>query len=116
MSNRFDPLPDEPYGKCATCDAVMQTPQDSANHLKETFETAPQPGERFSHSVSVSNASRPTRISQAIGQIVEDAINEAMEEVDRLVESEDLTYEEAETALASYDGFSDAWEEWKDMS
>ena len=85
----FDPEPDKPHGVCNDCGAEMATEQDASDHMRETFEAAKAAGKvQRSHSVRVTNPGRQTRIRRRLGTIIDDAISNAMEEIDRLLEQE----------------------------
>lgn len=106
--SRFDPTPGQPYGECADCGTTLQTQTDSREHMAAT---RPE-GQGSSHRVRVTNASRADRIRRAVADVVDDAITESMEDIDRLVERDGATAEEVAAELASYPDFADAYAEW----
>jgi hypothetical protein len=110
MKNRFDPTPDGDFAKCQDCGETLALRQFADDHLKETREAA---ANKHSHTILILNPSRQSRIETAVSHIIEDAIQEGLEEVDRLIADEEITEEEATKALLFYDGFYDEWiENW----
>jgi hypothetical protein len=110
MKNRFDPYPDSDYAKCQDCGKELALKEFADDHLRETRESS---SNKHSHTVRILNPSRQSRIDTEISHIIDDAIQNALEDVDRLVEREEITEEEASKALLWHDGFHDEWiENW----
>lgn len=107
-TGRFDPAPDKPYGVCETCGIELAAYADMRAHLSETHAAH---GKR-SHRVKLTNLSRGERIDQAVSRIVDDRIEDAMNDIERLVTAGDITDEEAATALRCHSNFHDAWQEY----
>lgn len=108
----FDQLPDEPYGECADCDLVIDTESTARQHMSDTVGSKGN----SSHSIKVTNPTRPDRIRSALQTVVDDAINDAMEEIDRMVSRAHLTDEEVAEALRWWPDFHDTWTEWVEDS
>ena len=111
-SQRFEPREDENYGKCLSCGIDIVAVEDSVGHMNETF-SATKAGER-GHTISVLNPTRLSRIQNGIDSVLDDAMTRAAEEVDRMIDNNDITEAEAQTAIANYSDFADFWEEWQD--
>lgn len=111
MPNRFDPRPDEAYGRCLICDLELPTELVANEHMSETLEAAKTDaqGNARGHRVRVSNPTRAQRIEMEVSRIVDSAIDDAMNELDRL--SGDATSKEIHTALGGNFEFQEAWEE-----
>jgi hypothetical protein len=114
MSARFDQNPDEPYGFCLTCkDAGIDLPfadqPAMSAHLSETFEAGGRVNGK-GHSGRVTNATREERIRRHMGSLVDDALYDFLESVERDVERGDLTEDEVGPGLVYYSDFRDAWD------
>lgn len=108
--SRFDPDPGKPFGQCSSCSLVIETEDDSRRHMQETFEKTETSAR--SHSIRITNPSRASRIRSRMESLVEDAIERAMENIDRLVQREDITEAEATEALRMWPDFADGWQEY----
>lgn len=108
---RFDPVEGKPYGKCNDCGIEVADKEESSDHLAETFAAAKAEGGSKSHSVSVLNADRVGRISNEVSRTVDAAIENAMDDLWRLVDSGDASEGEIEAGLAFHSEFRDAWRE-----
>jgi hypothetical protein len=109
-TSRFDPTPDEPYGKCMDCGAALTTEADSRAHMSSTFKQSTSQSSS-SHRVRITNPSRPERIRREMARIVDDALYDAMEALDRLTGRAELTDNEVAEALRMWPDFADAWDE-----
>ncbi|VXB23595.1 hypothetical protein [Citricoccus sp. K5] len=106
MTDQFEPTPGQPYGKCNDCGAVIDSQADGRKHMSETFEQAKAEGRSKGHSISVLNPSREGRIQNAVDRIVQDAIDDALEDLEDL----DLDDDEIGEALVWHSSFRDAWD------
>ena len=107
----YDPNPDAPYGTCSTCSLVIATEADANEHLRQTIGQGDGAG--HSHSVRITNPSRPDRIRRRIAMVIDDAIADAMDELDRLTSRGDnLTEAEVAEALRMWPDFSEAWDDY----
>ena len=107
MSQTFDPDPDKAYAECITCGISLTTEDDGNAHMQET-----RLGANRSHSIRVTNPNRDTRIRSRVERFIEAATERAMEDMDRLVDSGDVTEDEIKTALWGWPDFRDSREEW----
>lgn len=108
----FNPTPAIDYGKCSTCDESMPTEEDANIHMFETFKAAISLGKSRGHAIKILNPSRVMRIQRGIDRIIDDAISDAMEEIDALINSDSISEEEAKEALNCHPDFANAWEEY----
>lgn len=106
--SRFDPEEGAPHGTCVTCGRVLDTETDVRAHLDETLT------EGHSHRVRIGNPSRPSRIEAALESLIDHAIDDVMDDIQKLVDDGQLTAEEAQVALSRHDDFSDGWRAWVD--
>ena len=111
-STRFDPDPDAIYGKCLTCGQEQATEADSKHHMSATHEEARKNGGTSGHKISISNPSRPYRVSAHTSSIVDDALDRAMSDMQRIVDNDDATSDEIRDSLWMYSDFQEAWDEW----
>lgn len=95
MSTRFDPAPGEPYGHCRNCEAQLQQESDAREHMSQTMQ-----GRGPSHRIHVTNPTRPQRIRSSLGLIIDDALRQAADEIQEMVDGGDLSLEEARSVLA----------------
>lgn len=86
MTNRFDPDPNQPYGRTAGGE-VVQTEDD----MYKVLQNGDGP-------VFIQNHSRPQRIENEVWRILGDHLEEAIEEILSLVDREEITVEEAKDA------------------
>lgn len=114
LTDRFNQDLGLEYGKCGTCEVELQTEVDANEHVSATFEEAKAQGETRGHSVRVLNPTRERRISSEVGSTIADAIEDALDQLDRLVASNHATEGEITTALRGYSDFADAWEDRND--
>lgn len=110
-TTRFNADPDADYGKCQTCGVSLPTQEDSNAHGLAVLKEPTLDGEKAAHTISVLNPTRERRISSAIGNIISDALEEAMDEIDRLLDKDHVNHQEIETALQGYPDFAEAWED-----
>ena len=109
----FDPIPGKPYGTCLTCSLDIETEEASREHMSQTLDEAKARGEEpRSHRVTITNPPRTDRIRARVACIVEDAINESMYDLDRLVDRGEVTEAEIAEALRWHPDFADAREEY----
>lgn len=104
----YDPTPDVAYAICGTCDITLPTEADGNAHMDETIQ---QHGGR-SHQIRITNPTRERRIRRAVGSHVADAVDDACNEFERMVERGDVTAEEITEAIAFHPDFADAWDEY----
>lgn len=97
---------DEIYGTCVTCGIDLPSPEDSRRHLDETM---PDDG-GSSHTTRVLNPTPKERARSEVQWIVADALEEACEELDNLVERGEFTEEQVADALRGLPDAFDAWE------
>lgn len=107
--SRFDPLPDQPYAECISCGLTLATQDDGREHMTAT---RPEAGQGASHRIRITNQPRPDRIRSAVARVIDDAITDSLEDIDRLVERDGATAEEVTEALRFYPDFADAYAEW----
>lgn len=103
--NRFDPRPDEPYGKCENCGLTLETEDDSRAHMQETYVSGLK-----SHRIAVKNPGRPSRVRSWVGGVISDAIDDAINNLRDEMSRGDVAAEEIGESLKWYSDFSDAWE------
>lgn len=111
-TDRFDPSPDADYGKCNDCGINLATEPDAKAHMRTTMEEAQSKGASRSHRVSVLNPGREQRITTEVDCLVDDAIQDAMEQLDRLVDRGDASEAEITAALKWHSDFANSWEEY----
>jgi hypothetical protein len=111
LTDRFNQEIGPGYGACGTCGIDLQTEVDANEHMSATFKDTKAQGGSSGHGVQVLNPTRERRISTEVGSAVADAIEGALDEMDRLVDSNQLTKEEITEALRGYPDFADAWED-----
>lgn len=105
----FEPHPTKPHGTCQDCPELLPTDADTQHHMAETSAASKN---KSSHTVSITNPSREERIQSRIDGIIEDAIDEAIQEITDLTDTDDsLTPEEIAEALGWHDAFADAYRE-----
>ena len=95
MTNRFDPDPNQPYGRTAGGE-VLQTEED----MRKLLQNGEGPG-------FVKNPSRPDRIENEGWRILEGHLEEAIEEILSLVDREEITVEEAKDAYYANSNMGD---------
>lgn len=105
-TTRFNQDESRPHGRCLTCGITIATAEDGNTHMSETM------GDAGSHQILSNNPTRERRISVAVDEIVNASIDKAMEAVDMLISREEITEEEAATALKSWPDFEEAWGDW----
>lgn len=111
-TSRFDPRPDEAYGRCTTCGQEQPTEDDANRHMSQTHAEAALRGENVSHSVSVTNPGRRRRIDREVGSLLSSHLERFCEELYELVDEGDITAEEAAKAVSMYPDASDVWQQW----
>ncbi|MFB7917062.1 hypothetical protein [Streptomyces sp. NPDC056061] len=111
-TRRFDSDPDEPYGRCLQCPSLVLTTQaDATTHMTETYVAAQADGGTSGHSVEVTNPPRSRRIETEVARVVDTAITDAIDRLQRLVELGDVTAEEITHSLRWHNEFDEAWQE-----
>lgn len=103
----YDPIPGAPHGRCSTCGADLATREDTNEHLRANLGADP------GHSVQVKNPDRVERIRTRVTSIIDDAVDKACGEFDRMGSREDVTEEEIRIALRWYPDFEDGWADWQ---
>jgi len=102
LTNRFDPIPDKPYG---------------VNSAGETFATEEDARKwcraHEGKSIAVTNPPRSHRIEYAIADICYEALScgfgNGFEDVDALIQDKHITADEAHAAVAAA-GYGEAWQ------
>lgn len=113
-TKRFDQEPSIDYGKCTNCELVLPTAQDAHTHMHETMKAnLNAEGLGSGHRVHITNQTREDRIKSEIDHIVRQAIDDALGKVEDLIADEDITEEEAATALNRHPDFADAWQDFE---
>lgn len=112
-NDRFEPLPDAAYATCRECDFDAQTKESASEHMETTRKESPS---RRSHSMLITNPTRPERIRSAIDRLVNAALTKAYDDIDEMIRRGDLTTEEATQALGLYPDFQEGWENWLEES
>lgn len=96
MSSRFDPTPDQPYGICADCDIELETKDRAQKHMSNS--SAHIIGSK-SHTVRLTNPDRAARILDQIRSEILDALSDAEDRIQQLVDDEEITLAEAQDAV-----------------
>ena len=94
-SEHFDQVENADYGNCLDCAATFATQEIMHEHLSETYDKA----KNKSHRGRSTNLTRPERIERQVEAIIGEALNNMLDEIDRLVLDEAITEEEAKEAL-----------------
>lgn len=105
--SRYDQRQDEKYGVCETCKVDLSTEGEADAHMKETGAAS---ASRRSHTVRVTNPTREMRIQAMVDDVVQDAIEEALETLRDSQSRGDVTSDEITEALKWHSDFSDEWE------
>lgn len=110
---------DQPYAACNDCPETFTDRDAMRAHQTATLTPTGEAGVTArSHGSRVVNPTPQEReanqIRREIDHVVEDAIEQAMEELDRKVCSGILTEEQVTDALRSYPDFEEAWQEWNE--
>lgn len=108
-TSRFDQDPNAGYGQCSTCETEFATEVLAREHMADTLDAARASGENTSHRISVLNISREDRIESHVGSIVENAMSEAIDQLLKLIDSDDVTEDEVTRALGDWLDFNGAW-------
>lgn len=97
---RFDPDPDKPYAKTQDGETLL-TEADANAYMRRTFEeaTPDEYGNRRGKRITIINPSREDRILRAVERHVEDGLDDAMDEITRIVHAGDATLDEVQKAL-----------------
>ena len=111
-TKRFDQDPDSIYGRCLTCGEEQATEADSKHHMSETHEEARKNGGTKGHTISISNPSRTYRVSAHTSSVVDEALDGAMRDMQRLVDNDDATVDEIRDSLWMHGDFQEAWDDW----
>lgn len=109
--SRFDPKPDEPYGTCK-CGETVATRDAMSAHFKAVADANGGRAGGSAHSVRITNQTREERIESELENIVESAVRDIMDELDRLIDKGDITEDEATEATKSVD--IDLFDQWKE--
>ena len=94
MSEKFDQIPDEPYGDCLTCQMQLDQKSDADEHLNQTMQ-GPGP----SHRIGITNPTRDQRIEYALDTVIDDALYEVGNQIKKMIDRDELSLEEARSAL-----------------
>lgn len=103
--SRFDAREGEEYGVCVDCGVALATEDDARQHR---IDTMPEGGR--SHRTRGTNPTRAQRIQSFVDGVVENAIQQALDEVRSCINRGDLTADEATEALNWHSAFADAWD------
>lgn len=113
MTDRFDAQIDGDYATCITCSIPLPTEEGAREHMTSTFEASQQ---RQGHSIRQHHRSRAERIESAVSYELESALQDLFQAVDELVMAEDITEDEATTALRTlHFDIDDEYEHWKEQ-
>lgn len=98
---RFDPDPDKPYAKTQDGETLL-TEADANAYMHRTLEeaTPDERGHRRGKRITIINPSREDRILNAITMYVENGLDDAMDEITRIVDAGDATLGEVQKALS----------------
>ena len=104
------------YAECRDCDAILADKDAVSAHAKETMTPTGQPGVTArSHGWRVVTPTpeevTQRRISNLVGNAIEDAMIEAIDDLRRSVDRGDITEDEVREGLRHYPDFRDAWDE-----
>lgn len=115
----------QPYAVCSTCERTFADRDEVRAHMSASMEpTSPEEQARGvmarGHSVRVVNPTdeerEEQRVSFAVSNIIERAVERAMVDLDNEVERGRLTIDQVKSELTWYSDFADAWDEWNDGS
>lgn len=133
-STRFDALPCQPYARCMSCSAVLETKDAASEHMSSTVEAVDNPTRSGiiarGHRLHVVNRTRAERIKSHVEAVVtaaverypgtpnivlrelpvsDEAVEQAMDDLDEDVHHGHLTDAEVFLALAGQPEFLAAW-------
>ena len=80
--------------------------------MSETHEEARKNGGNRGHTISITNPGRTGRVHSETSRIVESAMEDAMSDLQRLVDDGHATGAEIRESMWMYSDFKDAWDEW----
>lgn len=103
---RFDPAPEVDYGSCITCGVPLPTQENAHEHMSTTVDAGGS-----SHRIALQNPPRERRIRSHVSTIISTAVEDALTEVARLVNNNEITRAEADRALCNHPDFGDVWNE-----
>lgn len=110
-TNRFDPTPGEPNGHCLDCAVVFNTEADGDQHISQTM--GGPTGQQKSHTITRTNPDRGTRVFREIAEQLQDGLRDAFNEIERLVDNDDITEDEADEAVRqSHINIEDEWQRY----
>ena len=98
-----------PYSRCQNCSEEFADPSASNAHLTVTHAES---SNGRSHTVTVVNPTPEERAQREVDSIVEDAISECMDKLDRAIDRGRLTAEQVVEGLNWHSDFADAWSEY----
>lgn len=110
-SDRFNPLDTGPYGRGEDGE-IFQSKEEADAYIKRTMAEALANGGSRSKSVTVNHATREDLIRRFVISEVEDALEDAMSELVRTVDSRDATAEEIRKALSYAIDLEEMFDEW----
>lgn len=110
-TDRFDQTAGA-YATCIVCEVELPTAKDGNEHMTETFEAAKAAGMASGHRISVTNPTREQRIEFGVSTIISDAFDKVMDDIERLIDRNEVTEDEAKAALRHHPEFADAWEDY----
>ncbi|MCI4659615.1 hypothetical protein [Cryobacterium zhongshanensis] len=108
-TSRYDAKDDQPYGTCQTCGIEIATETMKDEHFASTMKDDAGKTVRRSHSILITNPGRADRVESAVGDLVDTAITDALDELEGLIADEHITREEATAAIARWSEFADEW-------
>lgn len=110
-SDRFNPLNTGPYGRGEDGE-IFQSKEEADAYIKRTMAEALANGGSRSKSVTVNHATREDLIRRFIISEVEDALEDAMNELCDAVDQGDATADEIRKALFYATDLEDMFDEW----
>lgn len=110
-SDRFTPINTGPYGRGEDGE-IFQSKEEADAYTTRTLEEARANGGSRSKSVTINHATREDLIRRFVISEVEDALEDAMNELVRTVDSRDATADEIRKALHYATDLEDMFNEW----
>lgn len=98
------------YAQCLDCTGTFSDRAAMENHLEDTFGTVKDQ----SHTVQVLNPTPTERAGHRIRAEVNNAIDDTMTRLGRLVSNGEFTKDQVADALTHFSDFGDAWDEYHD--
>lgn len=105
--SRYDQKQGEKYGVCEKCGVNLGTEGEADVHMQETSAAS---ASRRSHTVRITNPTREMRIQSMVDDVVQDAIEEALDTLRDAQSRGDVSSDEITEALKWHSDFSNEWE------